>query len=412
MNKPRLLSLLSIISILLAVTTGFAQRHTDKTKQFEYDIVSFPTPALQNTEVFVFIWISHAHLQFVKEGAFYSARYQINLECYRDGKSLLTRDETYATRLKNYSDTISEEIWQSKQFVFDLEPGKYKFRLRVVDLNSGKTFPEEVKREIPDFSLNKPQLSDILLLTTNQFDTLSADIVLPPRHIPIQDKLYLFALARIPDGAREIEIAAYRKQIRESLIGQTTMTLTDPVVTVFLLWPKKEMVRGRVLLSLQVRSGELVARKEKTFYFYGSINTLSTESIAEKIEQLRYVAPAKEWHKMMKADDEEKVKLFKEFWARRDPTPGTPENELFDEYYKRVELANEQFGDRVRPGWRTDRGRVFIIYGPPDHVERKSDPLNSISSYEIWYYQDLQKKFVFLDEQGFGEYRLVSGMID
>jgi len=69
--------------------------------------------------------------------------------------------------------------------------------------------------------------------------------------------------------------------------------------------------------------------------------------------------------------DAEREKFIEKFWLRRDPTPGTAENEFKEEQYRRIAYANEHFGDGV-PGWKTDRGRIYITYGPPDEIEDHS----------------------------------------
>jgi GWxTD domain-containing protein len=65
--------------------------------------------------------------------------------------------------------------------------------------------------------------------------------------------------------------------------------------------------------------------------------------------------------------DEEREQFIESFWTRRDPTPGTATNEYRDEYYRRVAVANEKYTRDV-PGWRTDRGRIYILHGEPDEV--------------------------------------------
>jgi len=72
--------------------------------------------------------------------------------------------------------------------------------------------------------------------------------------------------------------------------------------------------------------------------------------------------------------DEERNHIIEQFWLRRDPTPGTPENEHKEEHYRRVQYANDHFGSTV-PGWKTDRGRIYIVFGPPDerHEYRNGD---------------------------------------
>jgi GWxTD domain-containing protein len=100
--------------------------------------------------------------------------------------------------------------------------------------------------------------------------------------------------------------------------------------------------------------------------------------------------------------------MFNEFWRERDPSPDTRENELMQEYYSRVARANQLFGS-FRQGWETDRGEVYIRFGPPDEVERHPYEVGQ-RPYEIWYYYDIQRRFIFVDEMGYGEYRLVTNL--
>jgi len=81
-------------------------------------------------------------------------------------------------------------------------------------------------------------------------------------------------------------------------------------------------------------------------------------------------------------DNNERDRFIEQFWLRRDPTPGTAENEFKEEHYRRIAYSNEHFAAQVR-GSLTDRGRIYILYGPPDAVKRQS--MNGIPE-EIWRY--------------------------
>jgi GWxTD domain-containing protein len=70
--------------------------------------------------------------------------------------------------------------------------------------------------------------------------------------------------------------------------------------------------------------------------------------------------------------DDERNHFIEEFWLRRDPTPGTPENEFKEEHYRRIAYANGHFASSSLPGWQTDRGRIHIVFGWPD--EKESHP--------------------------------------
>jgi GWxTD domain-containing protein len=68
------------------------------------------------------------------------------------------------------------------------------------------------------------------------------------------------------------------------------------------------------------------------------------------------------------ASDEERESFIESFWLRRDPTPDTEENEFKEEHYRRIAYANDHYASGI-PGWKTDRGRIYITYGPPDEIE-------------------------------------------
>ena len=125
------------------------------------------------------------------------------------------------------------------------------------------------------------------------------------------------------------------------------------------------------------------------------------------ISQLVYIATPGELNYIEDASvQSEKISRYLEFWKKKDPTPNTEENEIFNEYYRRVAYANSNFTHYVE-GWRSDRGMVFIILGSPSNVDRHPFDLES-KPYEVWQYYEFNKSFVFIDETGFGDYRLIT----
>ena len=105
-----------------------------------------------------------------------------------------------------------------------------------------------------------------------------------------------------------------------------------------------------------------------------------------------------------------KRSFLRRFWAKRDPTPGTPRNEEEERFYGGITEANRRFhegGAAEIPGWRTDRGRIFIRYGSPDEVLSRPQA-GSTAPYEVWKYTRTRaRKFVFYDVTRFGNYALI-----
>jgi len=123
------------------------------------------------------------------------------------------------------------------------------------------------------------------------------------------------------------------------------------------------------------------------------------------IEQMVYISSAGVIDSIQeKTNFNDKLKAFQDFWKSHDPSPTTPYNEVFMEYYRRVAYSNQYFKG-YSAGWRSDMGMVYITLGPPNNVERHPIELNS-KPYEVWDYYDLNRSFIFVDQTGFGDYRL------
>jgi GWxTD domain-containing protein len=91
----------------------------------------------------------------------------------------------------------------------------------------------------------------------------------------------------------------------------------------------------------------------------------------------------------------EREHFIEQFWLIRDPTPGTPENEMKVEHYRRIAYANQRFSTRTTPGWRTSRGKFYIQMGPPDELE--DHPLRQIQLWRYWVLPDVTLQFDLKD---------------
>jgi GWxTD domain-containing protein len=120
--------------------------------------------------------------------------------------------------------------------------------------------------------------------------------------------------------------------------------------------------------------------------------------------------------------DEERQQFIEQFWLRRDPTPDTEENEYREEHYRRIAYANERFASGI-PGWKTDRGRIYIAYGPADEIEshpaggsyerpyEEGGGSTSTFPFEKWRYRYIEGigndvNIEFVDTTMSGEYRM------
>lgn len=140
-------------------------------------------------------------------------------------------------------------------------------------------------------------------------------------------------------------------------------------------------------------------------------------------EDVRYIITPEERKAFVQmATDEERENFIESFWLRRDPTPDSMENEYKEEHYRRIAYANDRFASGI-PGWKTDRGRIYIAYGPADEIEshpsggqyqrpyEEGGGFTSTYPFEIWRYRWIEGigsdiLLEFVDPTMTGEYRL------
>jgi TonB family protein len=128
-------------------------------------------------------------------------------------------------------------------------------------------------------------------------------------------------------------------------------------------------------------------------------------------EDVVYIITAQERVAFQKlTTDAEREHFIVQFWQQRDPTPETEKNEFKEEHYRRIAYANELFAATDLPGWQTDRGRIYIIYGPPDEIESHPSP-DASAPFDQWLYNHIEGVgdrviFTFTDTQRDGEYHM------
>ena len=185
-----------------------------------------------------------------------------------------------------------------------------------------------------------------------------------------------------------------------------------------------------LVLSVIDSAGNFGISSSKKFFVYnpdviavkdtishGTFSSLSSEFGAMSEEELddiweksKYKATPVEIKNFTKiAGVESKRQFMYEFWKKRDKDISTPENETFREYLQRIDDSNKRFGSMSKIGWKTDRGRVLILYGEPNEIERFPNQMDK-KPYEIWHYDDVEGGviFVFADLSGFSDYMLIN----
>lgn len=143
--------------------------------------------------------------------------------------------------------------------------------------------------------------------------------------------------------------------------------------------------------------------------FSSQFYSLSEEELDILFEKSKYIAANSEISQYEGLNSTKAKRDFLDnFWKKRDSNPSTERNEFYDNYFQRIEYANKNYSRVKTPGWKTDRGRIYITYGPPNEINRYPSVKNE-KPYEVWIYNDIEGgvEFIFGDLTGLSNYQLL-----
>jgi GWxTD domain-containing protein len=396
----------------------------ERIQPFTIDAISFASTTTSLSRIDVYVRVPFEHLAFLKKDDGYRASYEVTIDILDSAGSLLNEKLwTEEVKAGTFDETVGSHGYSLVQRSFEVSPGIYSVTVNVRD--SEKRENQRVVRRltVSDYSTGRFMLSDMMLLS--RYSDNGVKRVIAPNvssnvgdlaegfhvffegyHHAISDSLRLVAEVVNAKGEKvavstDVQyVPAGRSQIIMK-VRNDSLTLGDYKLFVR-AFPHHHAAAGAdTALSFTSRTISVRWRGLPT----------ALKDIDLAIEECVYIAKDSEMDSMRAAKTpEEKQKRLLEFWKKRDPNPNTPRNEKMEAYYGRVEYANKAFKHYIE-GWRTDMGMVYIIFGPPSSVDRHPFEVDS-KPYEIWIYYELNHQFIFIDDTGFGDYRLTTPIWD
>lgn len=426
---------LVLIFVFLLSTVVLAQVETSSprsyaTPQFYFNALNFAGDMAGNpgqSRVDIYVQVPYEFLQFVKEETHYVANYEVTVNVLT-GKNKYVAEKVWTQKViaDNFEQTISRAFWDISQAFLNLPFGDYKISIQVIDLDTKRGFKKEGVISVRNFAKNPLSMSDLMMVssvrTEGEVKTIIPNVSNTITTTSAGNGFYLFfevynntALEDSINITYKIsKFGERRKKITDVYTGSAVEFVKPGKNSVILKIPELHLGFGNYMISVEVKMASnrdyySVAQREFMVRWHEIPELIS--DLDKAIEQLVYIAKPEELNYIKSApDDAEKERRFLEFWKKKDPTPNTLKNELMEEYYGRVKYANEHFGHYIE-GWKTDMGMVYIIFGPPSSVDRHPFDIDS-KPYEIWYYYEINRRFIFLDETGFGDYRLITPLWD
>lgn len=382
-------------------------------------VASFATVAgpADSTYVLFGMSVPNAALRFQREERSFVARYRVSLVFWRDSVEVRRIEREESVRIPAFAETARTEESVVFQDFAVLAPGSYHVTLEAGDPGSSRGFDARDTVEVPAYGPGGVALTLPLAVYAAE---ARADRAAPPRLLlnprrtvpygtdapllyvewygtPAADSVAVRVVDEEGQAVwrRVVALAGGGASVRHALIPVDADALPLGRHTAEVAPHGVAGNQARAPLVLTISDQWMVANFE------------------EVLELVRFIATGVELDSLQTGTPAERRERWDEFWRIRDPLPATPLNEYREEFFERVRVATELFGESGRPGWQTDRGEVYIVLGPPDEsYERFSDrDVGTRPDLMEWHYMRVGPgggvRLIFHDRTGFGRYELV-----
>lgn len=423
-NQMKLFPIFILLCFTVIISNGFAQISQLATErdQFFFDVGVFKSQKADSNRMDVFVQVPFKNVQKVLSTNEYVVHFIVEVIIknsstgttynYKKDKKLSFKESQNSSDERGNSEII--------QFSNLLPPGDYRIDVVVYD-EIAKTSMQKSRQLVANrYSENLPIATSSILLLADLEQQDEKYIITPHLSDNISqfpNGFFAFLQLYSQNIPSEVDIiATVENQSNTSVFTskrKTTRLQKSATPHYEKIDLPKNIPVGRYTLKIQVlKKAESVSSKAKnevlftvsrSIYFERSVAGLSVPDIAKAIRQLRYVGTSAEIDEIERMPtDEAKFAKFEEFWRKLDPTPSTNRNEAFEQFYARVERANELFRS-TGEGWMSDMGMVYIIFGPPTNTQNQNFPTDR-RQVVTWLYPNRQ--FTFVDFSGFNDFRL------
>jgi GWxTD domain-containing protein len=441
----RFIQKILILLILSMITLAYGQFDQKTNKQISMDHAAFRASE-DWTYLELYFTMPRDMLQHAPKADRFEAMYETTVSLYF-ADSLAMQKNWKDSDTVTSMDDIKRGQSITNQTSFYIKEGTYKIRTAIVDLTNQFSKSTENTIEIHPLSRSKLDVSDLQFAvqlrpdtTSSRFNKNGYTIVPNPTalyglELPMLyyyceiynlslmsedgDNTYTVTVS-INDGIQNV-VKELKPEVRQRK-GQSLVEVGMVNVSA--------LSNGTYTLFLEVTDQGTAdtASSSKAFYIYRLADTMqdplsqkeSDKKVANefafmsegeldlRFEQARYIAENDEKKVYKKLDLDGKRNFLYEFWQQRDDDAFTRVNEYKESYYRRIDLANKHYTHGKTPGWKTAQGRILIMYGEPDRIDRYPSS-GGAKGYEFWEYLELQNRsvFVFVDVRSDGRLRLV-----
>lgn len=411
MRKSKIILLLSLLSIFIGnIALAQRQQRIPKKNIEKFSLSAFTKTvnAGDSLEVLIYMQIPNFTLQFVKLDTNYIARYEAVIALQtKKGKQIGREVWQDSIIVSNYNSTNSILKNRTLMVSYYIPSGKYKVVASVLDLDTKNSGENIIKLNLSEYDKNH-YLHDQILLDKSHGNWGFGDGLIPAMHnstYDVDDGLTFYVSGKVLPGIYTLNTQFINKA--EKILFEKTITDSSKtgIFNYTVNLPAEHIEGIGIIIKTELIQGKYSSEKIKIIIIRKAGISHLISNLEDALQQMRYILTADERREIKKVSTKKREELFKNLWKYRDPTPDTAVNELMNEYYKRVAYSNMHF-ESFRDGWETDQGMIYIIFGPPNEIDRyllqqRQEP------FETWQYYRIQESFTFVGDN-FGHFRLTT----
>jgi GWxTD domain-containing protein len=364
-----------------------------------------------STIVLLALSLANRALTFARDNDRYRAVYEVRAE-FRQGTQPARRiDAQQVVRVASNREVGRGDESVIFQQTLALAPGDYTMSLAVRDAGSARSSVQEVAVTVPRFGpadLSSP------ITVYEATPRVSADSA--PRLVASPRATFTFGR----DTAASVYLEGYGAgaalPVRLTLLGERGAALWTDTASLarrgalfsgLVRVPLAPLGVGRVVTLLAERGDTRDSARTAMFVSFG--DELPVTTFEDMLNYLRYFGALARREALRTAPPAGRAAAWAEFLRASDPTPSTPQNEALRDYFARLAQANLRYREEGGQGWLTDRGMVYVTLGDPDQIyQQGGSDVNTRGRAQIWEYRDDRVQLVFVDQSGFGRWRLTS----
>ncbi len=393
---------------------------------FFSDIIVTSSDSTNN--VFYTYKIPLSRLVFEKGADLFIAQYRLSVEVFNTGNDkFITRTiKEKNIQVPDYSQTVSSDVYSEGVLGLNLKPGDYSVVAILYDYKSGKEhkFPSIILHIDSIKKFYNPLIISKELIPCNEKQ--SPVLANYSGNLPFDENEYSFIFAVKNNRMDSLfikviqdEDTVYRGVMNELLKGTLLPVECGGKILIEFNQDLKEFSIFRIdRISNRIKEGPFLIRiSDKPDFSESNDFKLNCKWINKPrslrdpeiaIKALKFIEKDSVINSLLDANKEEYQKELELYWKKIDPTPLTEFNPLMQEYYLRIDYASKNFTTiEGTNGADTDRGKIYIKFGKPSEIDRSSDDHGYV--VETWTYNNTQRKFVFIDKKGTGEFSLING---